>query len=183
VVFPDGAQVPALGFGTWRMGESARTARGGGRCGQAGLELGMTLIDTAEMYGDGGAEAIVGEAIAGAATTVFIVSKVYPHNAGAKSAIAACARSLKRLAPIASIAICCTGAAAFRWPKRSGVRALRPRRARSSAGASPISTSTTWTSLGTPRRRTLRANQVLYHLGERGSNGSSHRIAAHAACR
>jgi len=63
-----------------------------------GVDLGMTLIDTAEMYGDGGAEKIVGQAIAGRRDDVFIVSKVYPQNAGARSAVAACERSLKRLA-------------------------------------------------------------------------------------
>jgi diketogulonate reductase-like aldo/keto reductase len=63
-----------------------------------GINLGMTLIDTAEMYGDGGAEQVVGRAIAGRRDDVFVVSKVYPHNAGAKSAIAACERSLARLA-------------------------------------------------------------------------------------
>src|SRR5206468_6943761 len=62
-----------------------------------GIDLGMTLIDTAEMYGDGGAEEVVGTAIAGQRDRVFLVSKVYPHNAGARSAIAACGRSLKRL--------------------------------------------------------------------------------------
>jgi diketogulonate reductase-like aldo/keto reductase len=64
---------------------------------QLGIDLGMTLIDTAEMYGDGGAEEVVGEAIAGRRDTVFVVSKVYPHNASRRGAIAACERSLKRL--------------------------------------------------------------------------------------
>lgn len=93
----DGARVPALGLGTWHMGESSRAAARERAALRVGLDLGMTLIDTAEMYGDGGAESVVGEAIAGRRDDVFVVSKVYPHNAGAKSAIAACERTLRRL--------------------------------------------------------------------------------------
>jgi diketogulonate reductase-like aldo/keto reductase len=96
VTWRDGASVPALGLGTWHMGESARAAAREVAALRAGLDLGMTLIDTAEMYGDGGAERIVGRALAGH-PQAFVVSKVYPHNAGAKSAMAACERSLKRL--------------------------------------------------------------------------------------
>ena len=94
---PDGTTVPALGQGTWRMGERKASAAREVAALTLGLDLGMTLIDTAEMYGDGGAEKIVGEAIAGRRDEVFVVSKVYPHNAGRKSAIAACERSLARL--------------------------------------------------------------------------------------
>jgi diketogulonate reductase-like aldo/keto reductase len=97
VALRDGVRVAALGLGTWHMGESARTAGRERAALVAGLDLGMTLVDTAEMYGDGGAEALVGDAIAGRRDDVFVVSKVYPHNAGRKSAIAACERSLRRL--------------------------------------------------------------------------------------
>jgi diketogulonate reductase-like aldo/keto reductase len=94
---PDGEQVPVLGLGTWGMGE-ART-RGADMVAalRLGLDLGMTLIDTAEMYGEGGAEEVVGKAIAGRRDAVFLVSKVYPHNASRAGAVAACERSLKRL--------------------------------------------------------------------------------------
>jgi diketogulonate reductase-like aldo/keto reductase len=94
---PDGEQVPVLGLGTWGMGE-ART-RGADMVAalRLGLDLGMTLIDTAEMYGEGGAEEVVGKAIAGQRDAVFLVSKVYPHNASRAGAVAACERSLKRL--------------------------------------------------------------------------------------
>ena len=98
VSLPDGAAVPALGLGTWRMGEVRRAALAEGAALTLGLDLGMTLVDTAEMYGDGGAEEVVAKAIAGRRDQVFLVSKVYPHNAGRKSAIAACERSLARLA-------------------------------------------------------------------------------------
>ena len=93
----DGTEVPALGQGTWHMGE-----RGSDRVREAaalrlGLDLGMTLIDTAEMYAEGGAEEVVAEAIAGRREEVFLVTKVYPHNAGGRKLEAACERSLRRL--------------------------------------------------------------------------------------
>ncbi|GAB7215875.1 aldo/keto reductase [Dickeya oryzae] len=97
VVFPEGRTVPAIGQGTWFMGESAQRRRAEVSALQAGIDLGMTLIDTAEMYADGGAEEVVGEALRGRRDQVYLVSKVYPHNAGGERAIAACERSLKRL--------------------------------------------------------------------------------------
>jgi diketogulonate reductase-like aldo/keto reductase len=92
-----GENVPALGLGTWRMGERQAARRVEVEALRLGLDLGMTLIDTAEMYGEGGAEEVVGEAIAGRREGLFLVSKVYPHNASRQGAIAACERSLKRL--------------------------------------------------------------------------------------
>jgi len=97
VVLDDGTPVPALGLGTWHMGESPCTKVAEEAALRAGLDLGMCLIDTAEMYGDGGAERRVGDVLAGRREQVFVVSKVYPHNAGARSAPAACRRSLARL--------------------------------------------------------------------------------------
>ena len=90
-------KVPVLGLGTWRMGERASERAAELAAVRLGIELGMRLIDTAEMYGEGAAETIVGEAIAGRRDDFFLVSKVYPHNASRKGAIAACERSLKRL--------------------------------------------------------------------------------------
>jgi diketogulonate reductase-like aldo/keto reductase len=89
--------MPALGLGTWMMGEHRRDRKKEVAAIALGLDLGMTLIDTAEMYGDGGAEEVVGEAIAGRREQVFVVSKVYPHHASRRGAVAACKRSLKRL--------------------------------------------------------------------------------------
>lgn len=97
VALKPGEQVPALGQGTWRMGEDARRRSEEVRALKIGLDCGLTLIDTAEMYGSGRAEEIVGEAVAGRRDEVFIVSKVYPHNATRRDAIQACERSLKRL--------------------------------------------------------------------------------------
>ena len=92
-----GATMPVLGLGTWRMGESPRRRADELDALKYGLDLGYPMIDTAEMYGDGGAEEIVGEAIAGRSVRPFIVSKVYPHNASRAGTIAACERSLKRM--------------------------------------------------------------------------------------
>jgi diketogulonate reductase-like aldo/keto reductase len=97
VGFPAGTEVPVLGQGTWNMGEQAARKQDEVRALQLGLDLGLTLIDTAEMYGEGGAEEVVGEAIAGRRDEAFIVSKVYPHNASFDGVRDACERSLRRL--------------------------------------------------------------------------------------
>ena len=89
--------MPALGMGTWRMGQRRRDRAGEIAALRLGIELGMALIDTAEMYADGGAEEVTGEAIAGRRDEVFVVSKVLPNHASRRGVIAACARSLKRL--------------------------------------------------------------------------------------
>src|SRR5216684_3522165 len=94
---PSGEPVPALGQGTWNMGEDRRRRRAEITALNLGLDLGMRLIDTAEMYADGGAEKIVGAAIAGRRDEVFLVSKVLPEHATRHGTIAACERSLKRL--------------------------------------------------------------------------------------
>jgi diketogulonate reductase-like aldo/keto reductase len=133
-----------------------------------GIELGMTVIDTAEMYGDGGAEELVREAIAGQRDRVFLVSKVYPHNAGAKSAITACERSLKRLAtdrldlyllhwrgriPLAETV------GAFERLRHDG-KIVR-------WGVSNFDVDDIEELMAIPEGRQCAANQVLYHLGER----------------
>lgn len=97
VALPGGEKIPALGLGTWGMGEARHGGADEAAALTLGIELGMTLIDTAEMYGEGGAEELVGKVIAGRRQSLFIVSKVYPHNATRHGAIAACERSLKRL--------------------------------------------------------------------------------------
>lgn len=97
VRLPGGENVPALGQGTWHMGDSPATRDEEVAALQFGLDLGLKLIDTAEMYGEGNAETLVREAISGRRDEAFIVSKVYPHNATRKGAVAACERSLKRL--------------------------------------------------------------------------------------
>ncbi|MBP0608076.1 aldo/keto reductase [Burkholderia cenocepacia] len=97
VVLPNGETIPKLGLGTWEMGE--RPARRADEIAalREGVELGMTLVDTAEMYGDGATEELVGDALAGLRDDVFLVSKVYPHHASRRGVAAACDASLKRL--------------------------------------------------------------------------------------
>jgi diketogulonate reductase-like aldo/keto reductase len=97
VTLHSGAKMPVLGLGTWRMGEMPRLRTQELAALRHGLDLGYRLIDTAEMYGEGVAEEIVGEAIAGRRDGLTIVSKVYPHNASRAGTMAACERSLRRL--------------------------------------------------------------------------------------
>jgi diketogulonate reductase-like aldo/keto reductase len=169
VAFPDGTAVPALGLGTWRMGERAGAAQEEVAAVRLALDLGMTLIDTAEMYGEGGAEEIVGQAIARARERAFVVSKVYPHNAGRKPAIAACERSLRRLAieqldlyllhwrgrvPLAETV------AVFEELRSAGKIARW--------GVSNFDAADMRELWAVPGGRHCATNQVLYHLGARG---------------
>ncbi|TCB91802.1 aldo/keto reductase [Enterobacter wuhouensis] len=97
VAFSGSRSVPAIGQGTWYMGEKASLRKTEVDALRAGIDLGLTLIDTAEMYAEGGAEEVVGEAIKGQRDKVFLVSKVYPWNAGGQKGQAACEASLRRL--------------------------------------------------------------------------------------
>ena len=97
IALPYGKRVPALGQGTWGMGERKAPHANEVAALRLGIEVGMTLIDTAEMYGDGGAEQVVADAIEGQRDRVFVVTKVYPHNASHTELPKACERSLKRL--------------------------------------------------------------------------------------
>ena len=97
VTFPNGVIVPALGQGTYQMAEDSRKRASEIAAIKAGIDLGLTLIDTAEMYADGESETLVGEAIAGRRDEVFLVSKVLPSNASRTGVQQACERSLKRL--------------------------------------------------------------------------------------
>ena len=97
VTLPSGKRVPAFGQGTWHLGENRATRTEEIATLRLGLDLGLTLIDTAEMYGEGRSEELIAEAIEGRRDQVFLVSKVYPNNAHRKGAVAACERSLARL--------------------------------------------------------------------------------------
>jgi diketogulonate reductase-like aldo/keto reductase len=94
---PTGETIPALGQGTWEMGESPSRRKDEIAALRRGVELGMTLIDTAEMYGDGKSEQLISEALGPVRSDIFLVSKVYPHNGTRSGVKAACERSLKRL--------------------------------------------------------------------------------------
>jgi diketogulonate reductase-like aldo/keto reductase len=97
VTLPTGEAIPKLGQGTWEMGERANARKDEIAALRAGVELGMTLVDTAEMYGDGESEKLIAEALGSLREDIFIVSKVYPHNGSERGVQAACERSLKRL--------------------------------------------------------------------------------------
>jgi diketogulonate reductase-like aldo/keto reductase len=94
---PDGRDIPVLGLGTWKMGEDGTRAAAEVRVVQRALDLGVTLLDTAEIYASGGSERVVGEAIQGRREHVFLVTKVAPRNASRRGTIRACEASLKRL--------------------------------------------------------------------------------------
>jgi diketogulonate reductase-like aldo/keto reductase len=97
VTFPSGEKVPALGQGTWNIANDPAKRKEEIATLQRGIDLGLTLIDTAEMYGEGESEALIGEAIAGRRDEVFLVSKVYPHNASRALMQRSCEASLRRL--------------------------------------------------------------------------------------
>ncbi len=97
IILPSGNRMPNLGLGTWYMGESQRARKQEVEALRYGIDIGARLIDTAEMYGEGDAEEIVGDALIGVRKQIYLVSKFYPFNAGKKQVIQACERSLKRL--------------------------------------------------------------------------------------
>ena len=164
-----GEKIPAVGLGTWAMGERSAATNDEIKALQLGLDLGMTVIDTAEMYGEGGAEKVVGKAIAGRRDGVYLVSKVYPHNASRDGVVAACERSLRRLAtdrldlyllhwpgsePLSETV------AGFEQLKKTGkIRAW---------GVSNFDGGDMARLARVPDGDQCVANQVLYHLGERG---------------
>lgn len=169
VTLPDGEKVPALGLGTWRMGERAGERGKETDALRAGLDLGIGLIDTAEMYGEGGAEEIVADATKGRRDGVFIVSKVYPHNASRTGVKAACDRSLRRLATDR------IDLYLLHWrgniPLAETVEAFEALKAAGKIRHWGVSN---FDASDMAELRTLKVaaacatNQVLYHLGERG---------------
>ena len=169
VTLKTGEKVPVLGLGTWRMGERKSERAAEVAAVKLGLELGLRLIDTAEMYGEGVAEEIVGEAMGGLRDEIYLVSKVYPHNASRKGTVAACERSLKRLGtdrldlyllhwrgshPLAETV------EAFEALKKAGKI--------KSWGVSNLDADDLDELAGVPNGGNCASDQVLYHLGSRG---------------
>ena len=166
---PCGEPVAALGQGTWNMGDDPRIRRDEIAAIRRGIDLGLTLVDTAEMYGDGRSERLVGEAIAGRRDQVFLVGKVYPHNASRQAMSRSCDASLQRLGvetldlyllhwpgavPLAETV------AAFEDLQRAGkIRHW---------GVSNFDADAMQDLWNTPGGRAAQTNQVLYNLGERG---------------
>ena len=169
VRLPDGTEVPALGLGTWHMGERSQAAKDEAAAIRLGIELGMTLIDTAEMYGNGGAEEVIAESTAGQRDKLFIVSKVYPHNASRDGVPAACERSLRRLRTdrIDLYLLHWRGS----HPLPETVAAFEKLRAEGKIRDWGVSNFDTRDMQGLARLQdgaNCAANQVLYHVGSRG---------------
>lgn len=163
------ARMPRLGMGTWHMGESAATRAAEVASLRLGLELGMGLLDTAEMYADGGAEEVVGEAIRGRRERVFVVSKFYPHHAAGKELRLACDRSRRRLG------IDTIDCYLYHWrgsvPLAETVAALEELVARgriASWGVSNFDVADMEELFAVPGGGHAVANQVLYNLARRG---------------
>jgi aldehyde reductase len=169
VRMPSGELVPALGQGTWGMGEKPASRNQEIATLRAGIEQGLRLIDTAEMYGDGATESLVGEAIAGLRDDVFLVSKVYPHNASRKAMRAACAASLRRLATdrLDLYLLHWSGPVAIEETVEAFEALVRDGLIRS-WGVSNLDAAAMEELWAAPGGRAVQANQVLYNLTRRG---------------
>ncbi|MBV8889298.1 MAG: aldo/keto reductase [Alphaproteobacteria bacterium] len=169
VTLPDGERVPALGQGTWHMGEDRRGAAEEAAALRLGIELGMTLIDTAEMYGNGGAEEVVAEAARGVRERLFIVSKVYPHNASRQGVVEACERSLRRLKTdrIDLYLLHWRGSIPLADTIEGFVRLQRDGKIRHH-GVSNFATEDMQRWIAIAGGETVAANQILYNLSRRG---------------
>jgi diketogulonate reductase-like aldo/keto reductase len=166
---PDGRSIPVLGQGTWRMGDSAARKTDEVKSLQLGLDLGLTLIDTAEMYGNGASERVVGEAVRGRRDEAFIVSKVLPSNASRIGTEAACARSLKHLGVdhIDLYLLHWRGG----YPLAETVAALEALKKSGKIGAWGVSNfdvDDMEELLDVPDGKNVAVNQVLYNLSRRG---------------
>ena len=169
VNLPSGERVPAFGLGTWNMGEDSALRSEEIATLRLGLDLGATLIDTAEMYGDGAAEELIAEAIAGRRADVFLVTKVYPHNASRKGAIAACERSLRRLRTdrIDLYLLHWRGTVAFAETMEAFMTLQRAGKIRH-YGVSNLDAADMEELWTVPGGAQVQTNQLLYNLGRRG---------------
>ncbi|MDR0379674.1 MAG: aldo/keto reductase [Candidatus Accumulibacter sp.] len=169
VTLPAGEQVPALGMGSWMIGDRRSSRAEEIAAFQHGIDLGMRLVDTAEMYGDGASEQLLGEALRGRRERVFLVSKVYPQNAGRKSLPVACERSLKRLE------VDCLDLYLLHWrgnvPLAETVGAFERLRTQGKIrywGVSNFGADGMAELFALPEGDRVAANQVLYNLSRRG---------------
>jgi diketogulonate reductase-like aldo/keto reductase len=169
VDLPSGEQIPALGMGTWHLGAGRHATEVEIDALRTGLDLGMTLVDTAEMYGDGASETLVGQAIAGRRDDVFLVSKVLPHHASFDGTISACEGSLRRLGTDR------LDLYLLHWrgsvPLEETVRAFEELKRRGLVrhwGVSNFDATDLTELLGVPGGRAVETDQVLYNLTRRG---------------
>ena len=169
VVLPCGESVPALGQGTWNIGDDPAQRAQEIAAIHRGLDLGLTLLDTAEMYGDGRSEALVGEAIAGRRDEVFLVSKVYPHNASRRAMPLACDASLRRLdVDVIDLYLLHWAGAVPLDETVEAFEALRRAGKIRHWGVSNFDGEAMSALWGTPGGSAAQVDQVLYNLGERG---------------
>ncbi len=169
VRLPSGEEVPALGLGTWMIGDDPNRRADEIAALRRGMDLGLTLIDTADMYGEGASERLVGEAIAGRRDELFLVSKVYPHNASRQGTVEACERSLKRLGTdrLDLYLLHWRG----QYPLAETVAAFEKLKADGKIrhwGVSNLDTNDMDELTAVPRGNVVAANQVLYNLSRRG---------------
>ena len=169
ITLPSGESVPAMGLGTWHMGERIGDPVIEAKALAHGLDLGITVIDTAEMYGRGGAERVVANAIKGRREEVFLVSKVLPHNASAKGTIEACEKSLTRMA------VECIDLYLLHWPGRyplgDTVGAFEELKSQGKIrhwGVSNFDADEMEALWRVPGGKGCQINQVLYNLSRRG---------------
>jgi len=177
VRFPDGSTCPSLGLGTWRMGESKRERAAEVAAVRLALEIGYRVIDTAEMYGEGGAEEVVGQALAEAMRAgtvtrdeVFVVSKVYPHNASRQGVREACERSRRRMGLERIDLYLLHWRGSHRLADTvAGFDALIERGYIARWGVSNFDVDDMQELVGVKGGEACAANQVYYSLGERGA--------------
>ena len=169
IQFSGDVSLPAIGQGTWYMGEDASQRKTEVAALRAGIELGLTLIDTAEMYADGGAEKVVGEALTGLRDNVFLVSKVYPWNAGGQKVINACEASLRRLNTdyLDLYLLHWSGSFAFEETVAAMEKLIAQGKIRR-WGVSNLDYADMQELWQLPGGNQCATNQVLYHLGSRG---------------
>jgi diketogulonate reductase-like aldo/keto reductase len=164
IKLPSGRSIPALGLGTWHMGEARSDRAAEAKALRAGIDLGLTLVDTAEMYASGGAEEVVAAATAGVRDQVYLVSKVLPQNATKAGTIQACEKSLKRLGTDR------LDLYLLHWqgshPLRGTIEAFERLKAQGKIAAWGVSNFDARDMAGLGAG--CAANQVLYHAGSRG---------------
>jgi diketogulonate reductase-like aldo/keto reductase len=169
LTLPDGTVLPSIGQGTWRMGEDPRMKEKEIKALQLGLDLGMKVIDTAEMYADGASERIVREAIKGRRDEVFLVSKAYPFHAGLDRIEEACDASLRRLGTdyLDLYLLHWRGSVPLEETVE-GMERLRSKGKIKRWGVSNFDTADMEELWHAPNGDHCQVNQVLYHLGSRG---------------
>lgn len=169
IILPDGTELPKLGQGTWNMGDDLSKRQQEIEALRLGVELGMTVIDTAEMYGEGKSEEMVGEALKDIRNQVFLVSKVYPHNASKEKIKEACENSLRRLKTefLDLYLLHWRGSVPLK-DVVEGMEQLKEEGKIKRWGVSNFDASAMEELLSIPGGENCQINQVLYHLGSRG---------------